>query len=402
VPTCLIRNARIFEGTCVLPYDAVLICDGTIAAVGKEAGLPTVPQSLDANGGTLLPGLIDAHVHAGIPNDALARALLFGVTTVLDMFMPVASLLAAKARQDGPGGSRIADLRSAGYCATAPGGHGTQYGFPIPTLNAAKEAHSFVAARIEEGSDYIKIMLEDREIFGDSIPTLGRDTLQALVASAHGFGKLAVAHVHTVDFASEALEARADGLAHVYQDRLPEPGLVETMAKRGVFVVPTLSVLESACGLAGGGTVADDLHLSPYLSPEEIAWLRRPIAAPNATPRHYFGVVQPAVRQLVGSGISVLAGTDAPNPGVVHGVSIHRELELLVDSGLTAVQALAAATAVPAAVFGLADRGRIAAGLRADLLLVEGDPTRDIRLTRDIKGVWKRGVFLDRERYLTN
>jgi imidazolonepropionase-like amidohydrolase len=402
VPTCLIRNARIFEGTCVLPYDAVLIRDGRIAAVGKEASLPAVSKSLDAKGRTLLPGLIDAHVHAGIPNDALARALLFGVTTELDMFMPVASLLEAKAKQDGAGGSRIADLRSAGYCATVPGGHGTQYGFPIPTVDSAEEAHSFVAARIEEGSDYIKIMLEDRQIFGDSIPTIARDTLQALVASAHGFGKLAVAHVHTVDFASQALGAGADGLAHVYQDRLPEPGLIETMAKRCVFVVPTLSVLESACGLAGGVTLADDVHLSPYLSPEEMAWLRRPIAAANATPQHYFEVVQPAVRQLMDGGISVLAGTDAPNPGVAHGVSIHRELELLVDSGLTAAQALAAATAIPAAVFGLTDRGRIADGLRADLLLVEGDPTRDIRSTRNIKGIWKRGVFLNREKYSTN
>jgi hypothetical protein len=97
------------------------------------------------------------------------------------------------------------------------------------------------------------------------------------------------------------------------------------------------------------------------------------------------------------AGVPILAGTDTPNPGTAHGVSMHRELELLVEAGLTPAQALAAATAVPAARFGLADRGRIAPGLRADLVLVKGDPTTDITATRRIAGVWKRGQPADRE-----
>jgi len=82
-----------------------------------------------------------------------------------------------------------------------------------------------------------------------------------------------------------------------------------------------------------------------------------------------------------------------------HGVSIHRELELLVQAGLSSKAALAAATSVPADHFGLEDRGRIAPGLRADLLLVEGDPTEDITATRKIVGVWKEGVKINREAY---
>jgi hypothetical protein len=95
--------------------------------------------------------------------------------------------------------------------------------------------------------------------------------------------------------------------------------------------------------------------------------------------------------------VRILAGTDAPNPGTAHGATIHRELELLVAAGLTPAEALGSATSVPAASFGLADRGRIAPGLRADLLLVDGDPTADIKATRAIAGVWKQGEPVDRD-----
>ena len=107
-----------------------------------------------------------------------------------------------------------------------------------------------------------------------------------------------------------------------------------------------------------------------------------------------------AVARLRAAGVPILAGTDAPSPGTAAGVSIHRELELLVEAGLTPVEALAAATSVPAECFGLADRGRIARGRYADLVLVEGDPTVDIRATRAIVGVWRQGVVVERESFL--
>jgi hypothetical protein len=102
------------------------------------------------------------------------------------------------------------------------------------------------------------------------------------------------------------------------------------------------------------------------------------------------------VRVLKAAGVPILAGTDAPNPGTAHGAAMHRELELLVDAGLTPLEALRAATAAPAKAFSLGDRGRIAAGMRADLLLVAGDPTKDIRATRAIAGIWKGGHAIDR------
>ena len=103
-----------------------------------------------------------------------------------------------------------------------------------------------------------------------------------------------------------------------------------------------------------------------------------------------------AVRQMRRAGVPILAGTDSPAPGSSNGASLHQELELLVKAVLSPTEALAAATSVPARIFGLKDRGRIAPGLRADLLLVRGDPTRDITATRDIVAVWKAGVAMTR------
>jgi imidazolonepropionase-like amidohydrolase len=102
------------------------------------------------------------------------------------------------------------------------------------------------------------------------------------------------------------------------------------------------------------------------------------------------------LRRLHTAGVAVLAGTDAPVPGTAHGVSMHGEMALLVRAGFTPVEALAAATSVPADVFGLGDRGRVKPGYRGDLLLVEGDPTKDVADTLRIDRIWKNGYVVDR------
>jgi imidazolonepropionase-like amidohydrolase len=108
--------------------------------------------------------------------------------------------------------------------------------------------------------------------------------------------------------------------------------------------------------------------------------------------RYGFGLRLLTTGMLLGE-VRIVAGTDAPDDGAAHGVSLPRELELLVEAGLTPVEALRAATSVPAGIFDFyRDRGRIAVGARADLLLVDGDPTTDIRETRALVHVYKRGV----------
>jgi hypothetical protein len=103
-----------------------------------------------------------------------------------------------------------------------------------------------------------------------------------------------------------------------------------------------------------------------------------------------------SVRRLHAAGVDILAGSDAPNPGTAHGASLHHELELLVRAGLSPTEALAAATSLPARRFALPERGRIAAGMRADLVLVEGNPLDDITATRAIDTVWKNGHAVER------
>jgi imidazolonepropionase-like amidohydrolase len=103
-----------------------------------------------------------------------------------------------------------------------------------------------------------------------------------------------------------------------------------------------------------------------------------------------------ALRQLVAAGVPVLVGTDTPFPGTTYGASLHRELEHLVEAGLTPTAALAAATSATARAFRMSDRGRIRPGLRADLILVDGDPSTEIRATRNIVAIWKQGVRVQR------
>ncbi|HWN41553.1 MAG TPA: amidohydrolase family protein [Thermoanaerobaculia bacterium] len=159
--------------------------------------------------------------------------------------------------------------------------------------------------------------------------------------------------------------------------------------------MPTLSLSESAAGVASGWSLTEDPRLAPYLTADEVANLRRSFSTlPGAPQRleHAFA----AVRQLRAAKVPILAGSDAPNPGTTHGVTIHREMEMLVAAGLKPVEALAAATSAPAKAFGLDDRGRIARGLRADLVLVRGNPGQDVTATRDILRIWKAGHPVER------
>jgi imidazolonepropionase-like amidohydrolase len=380
-----ITNVRIFDGARVLPRGTVILEGRKIAAVGEKVAVPAGAEVIDGTGATLLPGFIDSHTHAW--GDALERALVFGVTTELDMFTDPAFGRQMREEQAKTGAPGRADLYSAGILATAPGGHGTEYGMTVPTLTRPEEAQAWVDARIAEGSDYIKIVSENGAPYGMKTPTLDTATIAALVKAAHQRGKLAVVHVSTEDAAKAALEAGADGLVHIFTDRAPEPGFAALAAKRKAFVTPTLTVVESTTGSASGKALPDDARLAAYLKGEEIRNLRQ--SFPKRTLD--FKNAQDAVRQLKAAGVPILAGTDAPNPGTAHGVSLHRELELLVAAGLSPTEALTAATSIPARTFGLKDRGRIAPGLRADLVLVKGDPTQDVTATRDILRVWKIG-----------
>jgi imidazolonepropionase-like amidohydrolase len=375
----LIRGARVFDGERTLPGADVLIRDDLIA---PHDGGP-VDVEVSGAGRTLLPGLIDAHVHVFDGN--LAQALSFGVTTELDMFCLPGNL--ARQRRLAAERDDVADLRSSGVLATAPGGHPSQIftNLPpelaeqlgdavgdFPTVTGPAAAAPFVAARAAEGIDYLKVVVDNGTTAGDDIPVLAPDTVAALAEAAHAAGLKVVAHAASATDAKVALDAGADGLAHVPFDATPEEAadVIARCAADGVFVISTLVYAEwLASGQADPAQTASPLRLAHA---ETIAGL------------------------MHAAGVRLLAGTDANLWQPQHGAGMHRELELLVQAGMTPSEALTAATSTPADTFGLTDRGRIAPGLRADLLLVDGDPTTDITTIGKIADVWRRGTRVPR------
>ncbi len=386
--TVLFRNVRVFDGTKLLTPRDVLVQDGKIAGIGKLT--VTGATVIDGTGKTLLPGFIDAHTHTW--GTALQTALAFGVTTELDQFTTVDFLKQSKGEQDAGKATGRADLFSAGTLVTAPGGHGTEYGMTIPTITKPEEAQAFVDARIAEGSDWIKIVVDNGSTYGMKFNTISKETLKAVIDAAHARKKLAVVHVGSLADARMAIDAGADALIHLFLED-PDASFGRDAAKKNLFVIPTMTVLMSVTGTGGGATLVDDKRVAPYLTKQEIDDLKK--GFPPRTKIDYTSA-EKGVRQLKAAKVPILAGTDAGNPGTSHGSALHRELELLVNAGLTPSEALTAATSAPAKAFRLNDRGEIAVGKRADLLLVNGDPTRDITATRDIAGIWKGGVPFDR------
>jgi imidazolonepropionase-like amidohydrolase len=388
------HHVRIFDGSRMLDDDTVVIQDGIITTVGKDLLFPLDARVIEGTGCTLLPGLIDAHTHILHVCD-LRQALIFGVTTTLDMgtYWRTASQIKQLLQTDE--GQDLADLRSAVTMITVPGGHGTEFGVPIPTLTEPEDAQTFVDARIAEGSDYVKIIYDNRaHITGEPGPTLRKETMAAVIEAAHQRGKRTVVHVLKLQDARDAIEVGADGLAHLFVDHFPDAAFVQRVAASHAFAIPTLSVLEYLCGVADSASLINSPALSAYLSSLNKTQLQQRM------PYHFgtYHIAEETVRQLKAVGVPLLAGTDAPF-GPIYGASFHQELALLVRAGLTAIEVLAAATSVPAQIFDLPDRGRIASGLRADLVMVEGDPTNDILATRRIAAVCKQGEVIDRQGY---
>jgi imidazolonepropionase-like amidohydrolase len=385
----LVQDVRVFDGKAVHERRSVLFDDARIVDADFRGSAPAGARIVKGAGRTLLPGLIDAHTHAFRQFDL---PVLFGVTTQIDMFTAVPVMQDAKRSMAAGRHAGQADLFSAGTLATAPGGHGTQFGVPIPTLSNPGEAQAFVDARIAEGSDFIKIVLEAGGHGAGAMNSLDIATATALIEAAHRRGKLAVVHVSTEHDARAALEAGADALVHLFLGAAPDATAVDSLARlakrKNAFVIPTFTVMESMAGVRSDDLLGD-ADLAALVERDGATTLKARYGQ-QARPQ-LLAMPKAVTAALARAGVPILAGTDAGNAGTLYGISMHRELAALVEAGLTPTDALAAATSAPAAAFRLGRRGCIATGCKADLLLVEGDPTRDITATRRIVEVWKDG-----------
>jgi len=434
----LIRDVTVFTGNPDQPlrhHSDVHVLDDRIATVSDERlDLPGA-RIIDGSGKTLLPGLIDSHTHITsgmlilwrmlmLPTlDFNLRASLYsGITTIVDMGGYPTPKMERLAEQLEAGRKLGPRLMHAGKGFTGEGCH------PIPMLElvadglapglaglvpelavqiTAPDDLAHLDAHLDAGPDFTKVFL-DR--IPPSAPTMDPAVLAAIVERSHARDKPVMVHVGYNADAQAVLDAGADGLAHVvYKDAL-DPQLAADLAERGVLVIPTVVVFDNYVKVTAEQSFDHYSELEwQTIPPDRKRALARPqpVEMPDewadaerhaAENRHH---MHANVATLHAAGVTLLAGSDAPNLGLSSGGSLHEELEYLVAAGLTPTEALLSATSIPAREWSRltgtpCDHGTVAEGKRADLLLVRGDPTQNIAATQDIAEVFVGGVRLRR------
>ncbi|WP_437965049.1 amidohydrolase family protein [Sorangium sp. So ce260] len=419
----VLKGGTVFDGsraaraTVVIEGDRVRqVVLGDVALGGVEAGGGEV---VDVAGKTVLPGLIDLHVHSlsvagpqGYYDEELhledhTKAMLrAGVTSYLDLGSSQRVIFEQRARIDA--GELLApQLFAAGPLLTPTGGHPCYHGSPPGDFCLFIDAPDEVAAAFEallpRAPDFIKIVLES----GGSrpLPRLSRPSVAAIAEAAAAAGVRVIAHATQAVDIEAALDAGVTLFAHVPDQERLSPELARRMAAAGAVVVPTLAVTDGLYRLALGAlTELDDPALADDVPAGVIAALRDPALVAELRTARFQGAARAwrdhASANLLTcyqAGVAIAAGSDAGNPGVFHGLALRREIALLAEAGVPPIEALAAATRAAADVLGRADLGRLEEGAVADVLVVDGDPLADLRALERVSRVYKAGVLLDRE-----
>ncbi|KAK8006012.1 amidohydrolase protein [Apiospora marii] len=377
--TTKISNVRVFDGDHFSgPRDVVMhegyIVKATSRCSGSAANTsyPDATTTLvDGTGHYLIPGLIDSNAHVNSIG-GLENFTSYGVSTVFNMNCDNYTFCQALR---GPHRG-LATFLTAGHAAVGPGSpHATSMHIAPSRLynETTQDPAAWAATVFGNGSDYLKIIAETR---GPS-----QDAQLELVKATHKLGRKTMTHASFLEPAAQAIASRTDGIQHLPQDGLLTAAQLATIRRQNQTLTATL-----------------EINLRAAADPGVRAFLG--ITGANATARAQAGykMARENARRVVAAGIPVLAGTDAigdvfPGVSFPFGATLHDELVNLVEAaGMTPAQALRAATEEPARWYGLADRGRVAPGRRADLVLLGSDPMADITNTRDILRVWVGGV----------
>lgn len=426
----LFRNARIFVGDGkVIESGSVLVKNGKIEEVYEGAGPDAKSvnaEAVEAAGKTIMPGLIDVHVHLVAPGGVmeenvapnlevmerrLAAYLYSGVTAVKSVGDP--EDLALKTRALVGSGQRLgADLFLCGPLFTAQGGHGTEYFRQIPekfraaaqatfvrTPQTAEEAKQQVDALKKDGVDGIKAVLQGG-MPGFAFNRLDLGVLRAISAEARAQSLPITVHTGEAKDVADALDAGTNGIEHgSLRDKIP----VETfarMAKDGVYYDPTMSVFEGLEQLSQRNSTLFNRSLVQQTQTKEMLTATRKMLATKPGPAPFEANREAATANLLAAykaGVMLVTGSDAGNPMVFHGPTVQREMELWVEAGIPPAVALQAATANAARFLRVGDRlGMIRKGLDATFVLIDGNPVQNIQLMESVAAVVLKGERVDR------
>lgn len=356
----VIQNVDLFDGEQVLHGVNLVFADSLITDINQKKRFRKRAEIIDGQGKTILPPLLNAHVHVRSSED-LKEAQAHGIFGLLDMFSTNRRAQLLRSYQDSLSYARF---YSSNAGATVPGGHGTQFRVQIPTISDDLSARQFVEDRIAEGADYIKLTQEH------SMAKLSLPQIAELVHSAHLYNKKVVGHISSLQDGLEIAQQGVDGLAHIWYRResIAKPSDLQLLKEKETFIIPTLSVLER---LTANAKEQGNAH--SFLSFEEI--LRE-------------------VGKTKQAGLAILAGTDAPNFGMNYHNQLFEELILLTEAGLSEVEALQASTTNIYTQFNLKEFSSLQVGSPASFLLIDGKPLEQMEDIKKSKRIWKNGFEL--------
>lgn len=364
LPSCasrhylVIQDVNVFDGFQIQEQVNFVCSDSTIIEITTKKKKYRSAEIIDGRGMTIIPPLINAHVHVRDPQN-LKDGLAEGIFAMLDMFTTDRRANYLRGYNDS---LRYARYYSSNIGATVPGGHGTQYGVQIPTLDSTLSGRQFVADRIAQRADYIKITQEQ------SMSKLSGDQIRAVTEAAKKQGLKTVGHLSALADAKDLARESISGLAHIwYRDAsISNSNDLASLSGKGIFIIPTLSVIKKLIEKA---------------------------EAMGSSKRYLnFESVQNEVRKVNETGIRLLAGTDSPNYGMNYTTQLYEELVLLKQCGLTNLEVLKAATTNIYEAFELKEFGILQPDGRADFILITGKPYENIEVLKGEKRVWKSGM----------
>ena len=414
----LFEGARLIagDGSAAADNAAMLVERGRIVRVGKkgEVTAPAGAARVDLTGKTMMPTLIGTHVHPGFQQgltytadnytretvlEDLNRALAFGVSAVLSQGIERGDVM-FRIRDDQRagtlGGSRLLVAgRGIGAPNAGPGG-ATFAGiaYEVTTEAAARQA---VRELVDQRVDIVKIWVDDRN---GRAPKLSPALYRAVIDEAHRRKLRVSAHVFYHVDAVDLVEAGVDGFAHLVRDLEMSDALVAAIVKRGVYVNGNLSSPRRATYAELPPFLADGDPMLALLRattpPEVIARMQAYFAKRDpkavAAARDRYGILERSLAKLAKAGAKLVIGADTGLEDHLFGYAEQLELEAMVDAGMTPMQGIVAATSRGAEYLRLGDSGTLAAGKRADFLVLDANPLDAIANTRRIARVYAAGA----------